>query len=193
MTTLPGLDPGAGAPGHAPAPASRTRAVVRVGLRLGVPAVVLAVLVQRLGAGPFLEAFDLVTPAAVAAAVGLVALTTAGSAWRWRWVARRLDLPLGMRGAVAAYYRSQLLNQLLPGGILGDVHRAVRHGDEQDALGRAARAVAWERALGQVGLVALTLLVVGGAPGGVLAHLGPAVLVALGAAGLLAAVAAAAG
>ena len=32
------------------------------------------------------------------------------------------------REAVAAYYRSQFLNATLPGGVVGDVHRAVRHG-----------------------------------------------------------------
>jgi len=35
---------------------------------------------------------------------------------------------VSLRDAVAAYYRSQFLNATLPGGVLGDAHRALRHG-----------------------------------------------------------------
>ena len=40
--------------------------------------------------------------------------------------------------AVAAYYRSQFLNTTLPGGVLGDVHRGVRHGRDAGDVGRGA-------------------------------------------------------
>jgi hypothetical protein len=60
---------------------------------------------------------------------------------------------------VAAYYRSQFLNTMLPGGVLGDVHRGVRHGREVDDLGRGLRAVAWERSAGQVVQAMLTVIV----------------------------------
>jgi len=45
-----------------------------------------------------------------------------------------------------AYYRSQLINATLPGGVVGDVHRGVRHG---------WRGVLWERGIGWVVQVAL--------------------------------------
>ena len=48
--------------------------------------------------------------------------------------------------AIAAYYGSQFLNSTLPGGVLGDVDRAVRHGRTVEDVGRGARAVAGERA-----------------------------------------------
>ena len=67
--------------------------------------------------------------------------------------------PAAARGACAAYYRSQFLNTTLPGGVLGDVHRAVRHGREAGDLPRGARAVVWERVAGQVVQVVLTVLV----------------------------------
>jgi hypothetical protein len=61
-----------------------------------------------------------------------------------------------MRAAVGAYYRSQFLNSVLPGGIIGDVHRAVAHGRQSGDLGRGLRAVAWERSSGQVVQAVLT-------------------------------------
>ena len=64
-----------------------------------------------------------------------------------------------MREAVASYYRSQFLNSTLPGGVLGDVHRAVHHGRESGDLPRGARAVVWDRVSGQVVQVVLTVLV----------------------------------
>ena len=123
------------------------RPVIGRTLRLGTAAVVLVVLLDRFGTGPFVDGLRRVTGTTLLLAVALTLLATACIAARWVWVARRLDLELDLRTAVAAYYRSLLINQTLPGGILGDVHRAVRQG--------AVRAVAWERVLGQVGLVAV--------------------------------------
>ncbi|MEZ5095501.1 MAG: lysylphosphatidylglycerol synthase domain-containing protein [Nocardioides sp.] len=151
-------------------------------VRLGLPVAALAAVLARVGAEPFARALGLVTLPALAAALGVTALTTACSAGRWVWiVARRLGLALGLRDAVPAYYRSQLLNQVLPTGVLGDVHRALRHGGGQQAVGRAARAVAWERVLGQVGLAALAGLALVLAPTRLPAGSGrAALLVALG-------------
>ena len=105
----------------------------------------LAVLVWRLGAGPFLDGLRTVDGWALAAASGLAVLTTVCCAWRWRIVARGLgvDLPLGT--AVAAYYRSLFLNVTLPGGVVGDVHRGFSHGRDTSDVGRGLRVVAWER------------------------------------------------
>ena len=134
------------------------RAVWAWGRALGA-AVVLAVLVWRLGTGPFLDGIRTVTPAALAAAAGLVALTTTCSAWRWRIVARGLGVEMSMPAAVAAYYRAVFLNLTLPGGIVGDVHRGVSHGREVSDVGRAFRAVAWERSAGQVVQALVTIVV----------------------------------
>ena len=119
-------------------------------LRLAVTLTVLAVLVWRVGTGPFLDGLRAVDGEALAAAAGLAVLTTVCCAWRWKVVARGLgvDLPLGT--AVAAYYRSIFLNVTVPGGVVGDVHRGISHG---------LRAVAWERSAGQVVQVVLTVAV----------------------------------
>jgi uncharacterized membrane protein YbhN (UPF0104 family) len=127
--------------------------------RLAAVAGTLAVLVWRLGTGPFLDGLRSVEGGALAAATGLAALTTVCCAWRWRIVAGGLgaDLPLGT--AVAAYYRSLFLNLTLPGGVVGDVHRGISHGRDTSDLGRGLRAVAWERSAGQVVQVVLTVAV----------------------------------
>jgi glycosyltransferase 2 family protein len=131
--------------------------VTRRWVHLAVAAATLAVLVWRLGAGPFLDGLRTVDGGALAAAFGLAMLTTVCCAWRWRVVARGLgiDLPLGT--AVAAYYRSLFLNVALPGGVVGDVHRGISHGRDTRDVGRGLRAVAWERSAGQVVQVVLTV------------------------------------
>ncbi|HEX3832136.1 MAG TPA: lysylphosphatidylglycerol synthase transmembrane domain-containing protein [Solirubrobacteraceae bacterium] len=122
-------------------------------------AVTLGVLVWRLGAGPFLDGVRAVDGRALAAAAGLALLTTVCCAWRWTIVARGLGIELPLPVAVAAYYRSLFLNLTLPGGIVGDVHRGVSHGRDVSDVGRALRAVVWERSAGQVVQAVLTVVV----------------------------------
>jgi glycosyltransferase 2 family protein len=74
-------------------------------------------------------------------------------------VARGLGIDLSLPAAVAAYYRSLFLNVTLPGGIVGDVHRGVSHGRDVSDIGRALRAVVWERSAGQVVQLILTVVV----------------------------------
>ena len=70
-----------------------------------------------------------------------------------------LGLRIALLPAVGAYYRSQFLNSVLPGGVAGDVHRAVVNGRHSGDLGRGVRAVAWERLCGQ-GVQALVIAAV---------------------------------
>jgi uncharacterized membrane protein YbhN (UPF0104 family) len=135
-----------------------SRAVRSWGRFVGSGAI-FAVLIWRLGTGPFLDGVRTVNAPALAAATGLAALTTVACAWRWRIVASGLGVDLPLRAAVAAYYRSQFLNVTLPGGIVGDVHRGVSHGRDVRDVGRALRAVAWERFAGQIVQAVLTVVV----------------------------------
>jgi glycosyltransferase 2 family protein len=118
---------------------------------------VLAVLVRRLGTGPFLDGLRGLGPGSMLAALVIGAATTVCSAWRWRVVAGALGMGLPLPAATAAYYRSQFLNGALPGGVLGDVDRGVRQGADVGDLGRGVRAVVWERAAGQVVLAAVAV------------------------------------
>ena len=120
-------------------------------------AVLLVALVARLGTGPFVSGVRLTTVSSLLAAVALTALTTVCCAWRWRLVADGLGVRIGLGAATAAVYRAQFLNATLPGGVLGDVDRAVPHARRGGALGPGVRSVVWERTLGQVVQVVLTV------------------------------------
>src|SRR5580700_3507276 len=143
-------------------PAGFCPAVRRFGLsllRVAAGVAVLWFLGRQVGAAPFEAGLRAVTWPAVAAAVTLTALTTVCSAWRWRVVARALGAGLDLPVATGAYYRSLFLNSVLPGGILGDVHRAVTHGRRAGDVARGVRAVAWERLCGQVIQAVVTAVV----------------------------------
>jgi glycosyltransferase 2 family protein len=127
--------------------------------RLAVGAAILAILVWRLGTGPFLEPLHRIDARSLLAATGIALLTTVCCAWRWRLVSRGLGSELPFLASVGAYYRSQFLNMVLPGGVLGDVHRAVHRGRDVGDVGHAVRVVVWERTAGQVVQVVLTVVV----------------------------------
>ncbi|MGG5259191.1 lysylphosphatidylglycerol synthase domain-containing protein [Phycicoccus avicenniae] len=158
-------------------------------LRFGVAAGVLALVVSRVGAAPFRDAVTHTTAGAVVVALVVESAVTVACARRWVLVARALGLPLEAREATAACFRAQLLNVTLPGGVLGDVQRAWRHGTRVEARGRAARAVVWERAAGFAALVLVTAVVVLVEPsplrGGSTSRLVAGALVGLAVAGVL--------
>jgi uncharacterized membrane protein YbhN (UPF0104 family) len=143
-------------------PAGISPAVRRFGLsllRLAVGVAVLWFLVQLVGAAPFESGLRAVTWPGVLAAVTLTVATSVCSAWRWRVVARALGAGIDLSAATGAYYRSLFLNSVLPGGILGDVNRAVTQGRRDGDVGQGVRAVAWERLCGQVIQAAVTAVV----------------------------------
>ncbi|MGD0243618.1 MAG: lysylphosphatidylglycerol synthase transmembrane domain-containing protein [Streptosporangiaceae bacterium] len=143
-------------------PAGIGPAVRRFGLsllRLAAGVAVLWFLVRLVGAAPFEDGLRAVTWQAIVAAVTLTALTTVCSAWRWRVVARALGADIDLPVATGAYYRSLFLNSVLPGGILGDVHRAVTQGRRAGDVAQGVRAVAWERLCGQVIQAVVTAVV----------------------------------
>ena len=141
------------------APSTPSRRAAWRWVHLAAAVATLAVLVWRVGTGPFLDGLRTVDGGALAAGSGIAVLTTVCCAWRWKTVARGLgvDPPLGT--AVAAYYRSIFLNVTLPGGVVGDAHRGISHGRDTSDVGGGLRAVAWERSAGQAVQVVLTVAV----------------------------------
>ena len=120
---------------------------------------VLVAVVARIGPQPFVDGLREVDPTTLLGALLIAAVTTAACAWRWRRVAATLDVDVALAPAIAAYYRSQFLNSVLPGGVAGDVHRGIDHGRRTGSTGLSLRAVGWERAAGQgVQLAATALL-----------------------------------
>jgi glycosyltransferase 2 family protein len=118
-------------------------------VRLIAASIILGALIWRLGAQPFLDGLARVSLPAVVAAVLLGAVATVSCAWRWQVVAGGLGLHMSLPTASADYYRSTFLNVTLPFGVVGDVHRAVRHGRTSGDLSGGVRGVAWERTAGQ--------------------------------------------
>ena len=128
-----------------------TRWVVAVG-------VLIAIIVQ-VGSGPFLHGLLSIDLRVMAATFALSATATAAAAWRWSIIAGRLGVGLRFSEAVGMYYRSQFLNTVLPGGVVGDVQRALTQGRNAGNVAQAARAVAIERTVGQLVQIALAVIV----------------------------------
>jgi glycosyltransferase 2 family protein len=127
-----------------------SRRSIRDWARIVAPVLLIATLVWRLGTGPFIAGIRSIDVATLAIAFGIGVLTTVCCAWRWTVVSAGLGLPLSLRDAVVAYYRSLFLNVTVPGGVVGDVHRGISKGREVSDVGRGLRAVVWERTSGQV-------------------------------------------
>jgi uncharacterized membrane protein YbhN (UPF0104 family) len=96
------------------------------------------------------------------------------SAWRWRLTAGLLGIDLPFRHALREYCLGNFLNQVLPGGVAGDVSRAWRHARHTPAAREAWHAVLIERTAGQGVLLACALLSLPFAPG-ILGTLGAAI------------------
>jgi uncharacterized membrane protein YbhN (UPF0104 family) len=93
-------------------------------------------------------------PGWLVASFGVLTLQTVLSALRWQITAGQLGIVFDSPTAIREYYLSQIVNQSLPGGILGDAGRAVR-ARTQAGLVISTQAVVLERIAGQVALFAV--------------------------------------
>lgn len=108
-------------------------------------------------------------PIWLVASLGAISLQGILSALRWRLTAGQLGLKLSRGRAFREYYLAQLVNQALPGGILGDAGRALRSRAPVGLL-VSSQAVVLERIAGQVALfvpMGIALLVTLLTPNGV--------------------------
>ncbi len=144
---------------------------------------ILGLLLWQMGTGPFLDGVRRIDRATLAAAFAVSVLTTVCCAWRWRLVAAGLGVRLPLGRAVAAYYHSLFLNTTLPGGVVGDVHRALRHGLDISDVRLAVRAVVAERLIGLAVQLAATTVLLLALPSPVRPYM-PAVLAVLAALGV---------
>jgi uncharacterized membrane protein YbhN (UPF0104 family) len=125
---------------------------------------ILGVLVWKLGTQSFVDSLQVISAGDILAALGIGLGTTVASAWRWCLVARRLGLQLTLPQAVSDYYRALFLNSVLPAGVVGDVHRAWKHGKQEGDIARGVKAVVLERVAGQIVLIAAGVAVLLGSP-----------------------------
>lgn len=138
-------------------------------IRLLISLLILGFIAERFGAG-VLEQLQQVDGRWLVAGLLITVAQVLLSAWRWRFTAAQLAVPLRPGVAVREYYLATLVNQILPGGVVGDAQRAWRHSHNTPRRGPAFQAVVIERFSGQLAMVALALVVWGyWRPGGALA------------------------
>jgi len=131
-------------------------------VRTGMSLTLLAVLVWWLDTGALIGRLAEFDPRWALAAVVISLPQILLLAFRWRFTAARFGLDLSFGTALREYYLATFLNQVLPGGVMGDASRALRHrhAGSEVHIGPAVRAVIMERASGQVvmGVVAVLSL-----------------------------------
>jgi uncharacterized membrane protein YbhN (UPF0104 family) len=121
----------------------------------GAVAVALLLLLWRIADGTAaLAHLAQAHPAWLAAALSALTAQTVLSALRWRLTAGQLGIDLDRWTAVREYYLSQIVNQVLPGGVLGDAGRALRSRSQAGLL-VSGQAVLFERVAGQIALLLL--------------------------------------
>ncbi len=124
-------------------------------------AALLGVVLGRVGPAAVARGLTSLGPGVILAATALTLLATLAASWRWSALAANAGRPIPYRRAVASYYRSQLVNASVPGGVLGDVERGARHGGRGSRLAGVGTVVV-ERFAGQLvqlGLAVLAVLV----------------------------------
>ena len=123
----------------------RRRLLLRASVSIGL----LAGLAWWLDLGTVASRLVQMRPVWVLLAVAISVVQVAVLAWRWRFTAGCLGVRLSFSAAWREYYLSIFLNQVLPGGVAGDVSRAWRQARAQTRLresgGPAVRAVIFER------------------------------------------------
>jgi glycosyltransferase 2 family protein len=126
-------------------------------LRLAVPVLLLGILWYLADGEKAVARLRQAEPVWLLLAIVALHAQTILSALRWQRVASALGQPMTQGHAVREYYVAQVVNQTLPGGVVGDGARAVRAAPPGD-LSAAMAAVALERALGQAALLAVMVV-----------------------------------
>lgn len=125
--------------------------------RLAVSVALLWAVSRWVDAGAVLARLSELEPGWVAVGLAITVVQVGVLAWRWRYTALRLGVDLPFTAALGEYYLGILLNQVLPGGVTGDVSRAWRHARSSQSAGPALRAVILERASAQVVMTAVAV------------------------------------
>ena len=136
----------------------RRHVVLRAAVSIGL----LAGLAWWLDLGPVVSRLAQMRLGWVLLAVAISVVQVAVLAWRWRFTAGCLGVDLSYTAAWREYYLSIFLNQVMPGGVVGDVSRAWRQARVQtrqrEPAGPAVRAVIFERLSAQAVMTAVALV-----------------------------------
>ncbi|ROT99606.1 UPF0104 family protein [Marinobacter sp. R17] len=129
-----------------------------VWLRWGWTLAVLVAALLAFDSAQVLSRLGRLSASGLIAVLALALLQVVLSAGRWRYTARLLGLPLPWSEAVREYFLASFINQVMPGGVLGDANRALRHGRSTQQSLSALNAVLIERLAGQIVLAGLAIL-----------------------------------
>lgn len=136
----------------------RRHVVLRAAFSIGL----LAGLAWWLDLGPVVSRLAQMRFGWVLLAVAISVVQVAVLAWRWRFTAGCLGVDLSYTAAWREYYLSIFLNQVMPGGVVGDVSRAWRQARVQtrqrEPAGPAVRAVIFERLSAQAVMTAVAVV-----------------------------------
>ena len=83
------------------------------------------------------------------------------SAYRWMYISKITNLNISFKNSIQFYYISTFMNNILPGGIIGDIFR-IYHTTENKIeilkMGKSVQAVIFERLSGQIMLLAFFIV-----------------------------------
>ena len=122
----------------------------RIG-QLAFTALLIALLWAAADGREILRILSQAQPLWLLAAVAVLICQTVLSALRWKLTAAHLGQTLRLPHAIREYFMSQIVNQALPGAVVGDAARAVR-ARAQAGLAAATQAVVFERLAGQIAM-----------------------------------------
>ena len=86
------------------------------------------------------------------------------SAYRWKYISKYTNLNISFINSIKYYYISTFMNNILPGGIMGDIFRIYHHVDDKKEIfriGRSFQSVVYERLSGQLMLLSFFILSLG--------------------------------
>ncbi|MBD3640588.1 MAG: flippase-like domain-containing protein [Marinobacter sp.] len=131
---------------------------LRLVLRWGATLALVGVVFWHLDQTRVWEVLRTLSPLILLPVFLLTVMQVVLSAWRWRFTLSRLRLSLPFGQAVREYYLATFLNQILPGGVAGDVNRAWRSSLATGQRLAAIHGVAIERLSGQVTLALVVVV-----------------------------------
>ncbi|MBO9447413.1 lysylphosphatidylglycerol synthase transmembrane domain-containing protein [Ruegeria sp. R14_0] len=126
-------------------------------IRFGVSITVIIALLWWTDAARVADHLRMLRPEWLGLSIFATTCATLSMAYRWQITARALDIRFDYPFALREYYIAQLVNLVLPGGVPGDVTRAVR-ARKKAGLKRSAQSVVAERLLGQIAIMTILFL-----------------------------------
>src|SRR5690554_3146780 len=112
-------------------------------LRWAATLIILVLVLRFVDLSGLITRLRSIPPSLIALALAVSVLQVVLSAWRWRYTAGRLGVSVPMTLAVREYYLATFLNQVLPGGVVGDVNRAWRHSRVHSRVPARVPGICW--------------------------------------------------